>query len=340
MQWIDRYIYAVTRELPEAQREDIKKELRGLIEDMLDERTKGAHRTEKDVESVLLELGNPRELADKYREHKRYLIGPEVFPFYLSVLKVVFMGVSIAMTVLFIIQMVSAPDQIGKNLIGVLGAYVGACFQGFTWVTIVFAAIDYFGIRDSSMGLNEVGQWKLSELPEVPDVHNQIPRAEPIAGIIFTVIFGVLLTFSIRLLGIWYYEDGRFVSVVTFLSEAVFRDYLPLVWASLSLSIILEIFQLVTGKWTMKLVGFEFLGHVVNLVIGLIIFSNSSIWNPNFMQQMVQSGMFPAGSDAFHLVSRYWTLVTGNFVYLIGAVFILELISSTIKVLKMRNILS
>jgi hypothetical protein len=58
------------------------------------------------------------------------------------------------------------------------------------------------------------------------------------------------------------------------------------------------------------------------------------------MQQMVQSGMIPAGSNAFHLVSRYWTLATGNFIYLIGATFILQLISSTVKVLKMRNILS
>lgn len=37
MEQIDRYIYAVTKRLPQLQRDDIAEELHGLIEDMLDE---------------------------------------------------------------------------------------------------------------------------------------------------------------------------------------------------------------------------------------------------------------------------------------------------------------
>lgn len=39
MELIDRYVYAVVQKLPEQQRNDIRKELYGLIEDMLEERS-------------------------------------------------------------------------------------------------------------------------------------------------------------------------------------------------------------------------------------------------------------------------------------------------------------
>lgn len=78
MEMIERYIYAVTQKLPQSQREDIAVELRGLIEDMVEERV-GDTADEKVVEEVLLELGSPREMALKYTGKKRYLIGPELF---------------------------------------------------------------------------------------------------------------------------------------------------------------------------------------------------------------------------------------------------------------------
>lgn len=74
MEMVNRYIYAVTQKLPQSQREDIAIELRGLIEDMLEERAEQGNGKENDVEEVL-ELGSPRSLADKYRGKKKYIIG-------------------------------------------------------------------------------------------------------------------------------------------------------------------------------------------------------------------------------------------------------------------------
>lgn len=79
MEMVDRYIYAVIQRLPQPQREDIAEELRSLIEDMLEERVHGRGITNKDEEEVLMELGNPKHLAQKYRGGKRYLISPEYF---------------------------------------------------------------------------------------------------------------------------------------------------------------------------------------------------------------------------------------------------------------------
>ena len=43
MEMVERYIYAVTKKLPEKQRSDIEQELRSLIEDMLSAQAKMAH---------------------------------------------------------------------------------------------------------------------------------------------------------------------------------------------------------------------------------------------------------------------------------------------------------
>ena len=64
---IERYIYAVTKQLPKKNREDVSMELRGLIDDMLSERC-AVEPTERDVRDVLTELGTPRELYAKYDE--------------------------------------------------------------------------------------------------------------------------------------------------------------------------------------------------------------------------------------------------------------------------------
>src|SRR5659263_187062 len=98
MELIERYIYAVTRHLPEKQREDIAKELRGLIEDMLSQRAE-AHASDTDIEAVLIELGEPSALASKYSGKPRYLIGPEIFETYIMVLKIVLIAIAFGMLV-------------------------------------------------------------------------------------------------------------------------------------------------------------------------------------------------------------------------------------------------
>ncbi|HLR66794.1 MAG TPA: hypothetical protein VK105_06585, partial [Virgibacillus sp.] len=112
MDLVDRYIYAVTQKLPQAQRRDIADELHGLIEDMRDERAETSKTSENDIEEVLLELGNPRELADKYRGTKRYLIGPNIFDTYILILKIVLIVISSLIGVGFLIQTILNPISI------------------------------------------------------------------------------------------------------------------------------------------------------------------------------------------------------------------------------------
>jgi hypothetical protein len=79
---INRYIYQVTKNMDTEKAKDIDLELRTLIQDMLDEKTKGTPSTKEDIDGVLSELGNPSILAEKYQSKVQYLIGPELYPSY------------------------------------------------------------------------------------------------------------------------------------------------------------------------------------------------------------------------------------------------------------------
>ena len=81
---IKRYVYDVTRRLPENQREEVGKELQANINDMLPNDP-----TEEDIKKVLVELGEPRILASSYRQKPRYLISPEWMDDYFQTLKIV-----------------------------------------------------------------------------------------------------------------------------------------------------------------------------------------------------------------------------------------------------------
>lgn len=331
--WIQRYIYAVTKELPEAQRRDIDKELHSLIEDMLDERAQGQPASQQDVEAVLMELGNPAELAEKYRDRKRYLIGPQLFPAYITVIKIVLGAIAIAMAVLFVIRAVVDPQQMLDYLVQSLTTFCEAAFQGFTWVTLGFALSERFGKPASQLDFSDGADWKLSDLPEIPDERNFIPRAEPVVAIIFLSFVAALLVSAANWLGVWFLQEGKATLVVPLFDNAVLRSFLPWILAALLLDVVLEILKIVSGKWTLKLTAFDLFNNVVHLIVGLIVFARPVIWNPNLITDLVEA----SGAPAFGNFGAAWNGFTANLVYLIVLVFLLECAGTVTRWRRLRQ---
>lgn len=94
MKWIEYYIEAVISQLPKKDQIEVKNELLSNILDMLPPEP-----TEEEVKALLLELGSPAELAQKYRQKPNYLIGPQVYPDYISALKIILPIAAIAGTI-------------------------------------------------------------------------------------------------------------------------------------------------------------------------------------------------------------------------------------------------
>ncbi|WP_018754248.1 HAAS signaling domain-containing protein [Paenibacillus terrigena] len=202
MEVIDRYIYAVTQRLPEQQREDIKRELQSLIEDMLEERISTSQASEEDVESVLLELGSPNELASKYRGYERYFIGPMLIDAYLTTLKIVLTSIIIGLTAFFIIDTFLSHSERLEPVTSYLISLVSGAAQGFFWVTVVFAWMDYRQRLNSAGSGSRNKAWRPSDLPRIPDAKMKIKKRRPILGIFFTIVVMVLCINSADLLGI------------------------------------------------------------------------------------------------------------------------------------------
>jgi hypothetical protein len=199
---IDKYVYAVTRNLPEKNRKEIEIELKALIEEMVDEESEYSSQEEK-VESALRKLGNPKELANRYRGKERYLIGPEYFEKYLFVMKIVrlsiFIGVSLAVGLGLFVSAESIAEVIGTYF----STLFSAVLQGAAWVTGIFAFLEY---NEVSLGGNKI--WELSDLQEVPNKKNKIPKGDSVFSIIFITIFCSLLFFTSDIIGI-YYKTGN-----------------------------------------------------------------------------------------------------------------------------------
>ena len=307
--------------------------------DMLDDRVRDREATAKDVEEVLRELGDPAVLADKYRGYQRYLIGPEIFPNYFNILKIVFFAIGIAFLVVFSIQTVLNPPQVFNHFLSSLGSFIMSCFQAFTWVTVIFGVIEYTGIQKDKIAKMDTGPWSTADLPFLPDDESKIRRADPIASIIFTVLFLVLLTFSSNLFGVWVSPGSGSSAVIPFFNEDVFRSFLPFIWAMGAVSILNEVIKLVARKWSFLLIALDTLTNILGFLLALYMFSNLAIWNPNFIQQMGQIGLAPAGSELYEIVNTVWTQVTRGIIYLIGVVFAGEMISTVIKMFRMKNLL-
>ena len=124
MDLVDRYVRAVAKALPEAQREDIIGELTEDIHSEVEdkERELGRPLTNDEVESLLKRRGNPLLIAAKYRQEQGsvafgpQLIGPELFPFYKKVLSFN-LGLTFAIIAAIFTILAVTGQQIGFNQI-------------------------------------------------------------------------------------------------------------------------------------------------------------------------------------------------------------------------------
>jgi hypothetical protein len=336
-EWIKRYIHAVGKEFSEPQRSEIEKEIRLLIDDMLDARTADRSVTDEDIKAVLSELGNPELMADKYRDRKRYLIGPEIFPSYISILKLVGMALGIAMVVLFAMQVLITPDRILQVFVSTLTTALSAVMQGFAWVTLGFAVAERLRPADAKLDLDEPKEWKVSDLPELPETRYRIPRAEAIWSITFALIFGMIFTFGAHLLGAWFIVVGQPMMVVPVFDVQVFLSYLPYLWGLILFDIALEIGKYHYGRWTVLLAGVELINHICHLAVGLMMFSNPLIWNPNFMSQLAQAANFSSSTAAYESIQMVWYWFTTYTTYMVGLVYGINLLLDGLKIFRMTR---
>ncbi|WP_010273129.1 hypothetical protein [Paenibacillus senegalensis] len=334
MEAIDKYIYAVTIRLPQKQREDIRKELRGLIEDMLDERCGSEPPGPEDVDDVLLELGPPNEMADRYKGKKRYLISPLMFDSYWSTAKVVLASVSIGLSVIFAVETIVEPFSILDHFVKWIVSLITVNVQALGWVTLVFALIDYYRPADDEIE-DKSQEWHPRDLPDIPDATKHIKLSEPIAGMVFIALLLVVCFYSVELVGVYTFRDGV-RNIIPFLDAGVFNRYLPLIALAAVFGLLNEGLKLFARKRTGKLLIWNIILRSLSAGVLAIVFIDGSIWNPLFMEQLAASGLVAPGSGGFAAVEQLWNQWTRYFIIIIFIFLIIDIVTEAIRWYKAR----
>lgn len=246
MNLIDRYIQHVGKHLPEKSREDVKREIRSLVEDSLEDRSRTIGRPidEALTVDVLKEFGRPEKMAASYVP-ERYLINPRMYPIFWLVVRIV-------MTVLFAIMLVKlfiGITQVDANfvqlIIQTVTGFASGAISALGNIVIVFAIIQYF-VPDLSKELDKDDDWDPLKMEKIED-DQELSRFEQVFEITFSVIGLAVFNFFPELLGISFLQNGEWTFLPAF-SQAFF-SFLPWINILWGAEIVLGLFLLIQGRW-------------------------------------------------------------------------------------------
>ena len=272
---IERYLYAVTKRLPKKQREDVARELRSLVEDMLTERCGEITPTEKDVRIVLTELGTPQELYEKYDEDgDKCLIGQPYFSTYKFVLRIVLAFAAVGMTVSSCILQMLEPQGWLDMAANWLSMLYNTMLSGFAIVTLLFAFFYHKGIRISE-------PFNFDDLPPVPKKSQEISKWDSIVGIGFCVVFVVLFVFTPEVFSV--VLEGRRISLF---NMALIHSSWPLIVAFALCGIIREAVQLMERRYNRRVLVTALVTNVISAVLFIWWLVSFDVLNPTFLSNM------------------------------------------------------
>ena len=320
---IERYIYAVTKRLPQKVQKDISDELRTLIDDMLLERCGELVPEEKDIRVVLTELGTPAELASKYKsETQDCLIGQPYYNLYVYVLKIVTAFVIGGMLLAQIMATVISHTIWYIAIFRIIGGIFGGVLTGFAFVTLLFAFFYKRGIKVEGLSNG------IDNLPPVPQKTNQISKADSIIGIIFSVIFTLVFLVCPQIICIAFVKNGVSVYEPLFNLEYI-RQTWYLILAFGILGIAKESVKLIDGSYTQRVM---IVTIITNLIDGLLTF----IWllNGRIMNSAFFDGVEQLFGENTEMISRIFIHFNKLFLAIIIFALAINCIETVVKSVK------
>lgn len=269
--WIDRYVYAVTRQLPHGKRKDIALELRSAIEDALDARCQGEAPRESDVLAVLEGLGTPGELARQYLPTGQQALIPS--PYYQSyrfVCRIVLAAAGGGLILASLLQAFAAGPYSLMQLTGDAAGLLAALLCAFGAVTLVFALLSR-----GSVDL-QFREEDIKNLPPAPKVKNIIPRAASVGGIILCLLFASIFLLFPRIMAFPAAGDG----LVPLFDAAFLRSK----WAAILLFALLGMFRecvkYVDGHYSRRVLLASITVNALSLLLAAWIFLSPGVMNP------------------------------------------------------------
>jgi hypothetical protein len=268
----ERYVHEVVRRIPADQRADVAAELRATIADTAEAR--GVDDPAVAEREVLTEMGDPIRLAARYADRPLALIGPELYPTYVRLLKVLLtMVLPVVVVALVVIDVLDEKD-LGSAIGSGIGAIITVGAQMIAWLTVVFALIDRSNHRDDVAASTD--NWSPDDLPELQQSEKRNREA------ILAVVWNALLIGLI----VWqhtakpYRGDGSRLEV---LHPDLWSGWIWPILAGLVGIVVLELIRVASRSWTMTMAGWYAAAELAFALPLAWVFYQQEIFNPEFL---------------------------------------------------------
>lgn len=282
---IERYVYDVVRRLPEKEQEEVRQELNANIYDMLPDNA-----GEEEIKEILLQLGAPAILAEKYRQKPRYLISPAVYDDYVRVLKLV---LPIVGSLLFAIGMIlgslntlqggmlELSKTIAKALASGFSMGISATIQTLVWITVGFV------IAERAGDLDQVRQkaWSLQDLPDtLPSDKGTIRLSDSVTALVMTLVFSILAlmvcTGRFPLAFALHHGD---IQVYSLFSPSFLASCIPVILIITFFSLCESVVKIKQRRWTPLVCGAVIVSSLISMGALLYLIQRPDVFSSEFV---------------------------------------------------------
>lgn len=166
----ERYLHAVRRALPVAKADDIVAELRDVLATRQEEREDALDRplTNDETAAMLKDFGHPLVVAAQYRK-QQWLIGPDVYPFYWFVMRIVVLVIVGVDIVTGIARFLFANEPPLAIVAQTWGSLWMSLLINVGVLTVIFAVLERTGFP-----AEHVRKWTPEQLPAVEDKQKSV----------------------------------------------------------------------------------------------------------------------------------------------------------------------
>lgn len=322
MNLIQIYVNEVVKYLPRQLREEVKRELTSQIMDMV-EVSEG---DEEAIQSILEKMGSPKDLADRYLNQEKSLIGPRYYDTYVMIVRIVMFALALAFSVIFAMKLIFSQEMTGWTILEYPLSLFNAAIMGFAYVTIIFALIERNQVKINDEDL-VTKSWSVKDLPK-ESVELPTHRLENIFEIGFVSILMFMINFQPQIIGIYsavVNQEGSVWTITPILNDETRSVWI--IWVNIWLismlisGVIKSIYRLKAKNRIFLSTFFDFLA----LVLFVFIIATQNMFVENI------AGIIAPGNETFELLVN-----RGSFTVLVVILTItmFDIFRKLIKVLK------
>ena len=294
----DRYVHEVVRRIPINQRDDVADELRATITDTVDARD--PERREAAERDVLVEMGDPTLLAARYADRPLALIGAELYPSYVRLLKVLLLTVLPIVTAVSVVISLWEGDSVGAAIGDGIGTILIVGGQMIAWLTVIFALVERSTFQDGSASSVSTGaEWSPDDLPEGRQP-NQWSSSACAAAVWNALLIGLI---------IWqrvaepYRADGEGLQV---LDPDLWSGWIWPILAGLAGVVALELIRLAAGGWSVATAAWYAVAEALVAIPLAVVLFRHEFFNPEFLAAVNGGWQVP---DAVYTIAALSVLV-------------------------------